>query len=123
MALKILPAEFAADPERAARFEQEARATAALNHPNVLTVFDIGVHGGVTYLASELLEGTTLRTALERPISVSKCCDWAAEVALGLAAAHARHIVHRDIKPENLLIEKAGIVKIADFGIAKIVST
>src|SRR5689334_12183984 len=99
VALKILPHELGRDPERVRRFEQEARATAALSHPNILAVYDIGQGSGdgLMFVASELLEGQTLRDALAHPVTAARACAWAAQVALGLAAAHAKHIVHRDI--------------------------
>jgi serine/threonine protein kinase len=120
VALKILPPELGKDADRVQRFEQEARAAAALSHPNILAVYDIGSDQGLFYVASELLEGSTLRDALAQPVTPARACAWAGQVALGLAAAHARHIVHRDIKPENLFLTADGRVKILDFGLARV---
>src|ERR1700722_155433 len=105
VALKILPESFATDPDRLRRFEQEARAVAALNHPNILAIHDIGEQSGSPYLVSELLEGTGLRAELESgPLSQRKTSDYAVQIAQGLAAAHEKNIVHRDLKPENLFV-------------------
>ncbi|MEO6222247.1 MAG: serine/threonine-protein kinase, partial [Vicinamibacterales bacterium] len=120
VAIKILPSDVRKDEERLKRFEQEARATAALSHPNILAVYDIGVADDVMYVASELLEGSTLRDAFEQPVTPARACAWAVQIANGLAAAHARHIVHRDVKPENLFLTKDGRVKILDFGLARV---
>jgi WD40 repeat protein len=121
VALKILPESFATDPDRLRRFEQEARAVAALNHPNILAIHDIGEQAGAPYLVSELLEGTSLRAELESgPLSQRKTSDYAVQIAQGLAAAHEKNIVHRDLKPENLIITREGRVKILDFGLAKL---
>jgi Tol biopolymer transport system component len=124
VALKVLPALFTTDPDRLRRFEQEARAAATLNHPNILVVHDVGTDAGVPYVVSELLEGQTLRQILERgPISARKATEYGIQVANGLAAAHEKGIVHRDLKPENLLVTKDGRVKILDFGLAKLVES
>jgi len=124
VAIKVLPAEFAADAERLKRFEREAKATAALSHPNILDVHDVGTHEGVPYLVEELLEGESLRERLARgPIPVREAVEIAVQVAQGLAAAHGKHIVHRDLKPANVFITNEGIVKILDFGIAKLVES
>jgi serine/threonine protein kinase len=121
VAIKILPSGSAPDPERLRRFEQEARATAALNHPNILAVFDIGSQDNSPYIVSELLEGETLRTRLiSGPLPVRKTVDYALQVARGLAAAHEHGIFHRDLKPENIFITRDGHVKILDFGLAKL---
>jgi eukaryotic-like serine/threonine-protein kinase len=128
VAIKVLPAAFSADADRLHRFEQEARAAAALNHPNILTVHEIGSHApasgpAVPYVVSELLEGRTLRDSLaETPkgLSVRKAVDYATQLTHGLAAAHERGIVHRDLKPENIFITRDGRVKILDFGLAKL---
>jgi len=122
VAIKVLPAEFAADAERLKRFEREAKATAALSHPNILDVHDVGTHEGVPYLVEELLEGESLRERLARgAVPAREAVEIAVQVAHGLAAAHGKHIVHRDLKPANVFITREGIVKILDFGIAKLV--
>jgi tetratricopeptide (TPR) repeat protein len=124
VAIKVLPAEFAADAERLRRFEREAKATAALSHPNILDVHDVGTVEGVPYLVEELLEGESLRDRLARgAVPVREAVEIAVQVAHGLAAAHGKHIVHRDLKPANVFITKEGTVKILDFGIAKLVES
>ena len=121
VALKILSESFALDPERLRRFEQEARAVAALNHPNILGLYDIGSQNGNPYLVSELLEGQSLREMLRGgPVLARKAGDYAVQIASGLAAAHEKGMVHRDLKPENLFITKDGRAKILDFGLAKL---
>jgi Tol biopolymer transport system component len=121
VALKVLPTAAAADPDRLRRFEQEARATAALNHPNILAVFDVGSDAGVNYVVSELLEGETLRDRLKTgTVPPRKAIDYAIQIARGLAAAHEKGIVHRDLKPDNLFLTRDGRLKILDFGIAKL---
>jgi Tol biopolymer transport system component len=121
VAIKVLPPEFAADPDRLHRFEQEARAASALNHPNILVVHDIGSHDGAPYLVSELLEGESLRARLQSgPLPPRRVVELAVQVCAGLAAAHEKGIVHRDLKPENLFITADGHVKILDFGLAKL---
>ena len=121
VAIKILPQAFSLDADRLRRFEQEALATAALNHPNILAVFDIGTHEGSPYVVSELLDGETLRERLRGgSIAVRKTLDYALQVAHGLAAAHEKGIIHRDLKPENLFVTKDGRMKILDFGLAKL---
>jgi len=120
VALKVLPESLAADPDRLRRFQLEAQAASALNHPNILVVHDIGQERA-PYLVSELLEGQTLRERLrEGKLSVSKAVDVARQTAAGLAAAHGKGITHRDIKPENLFLTKDGRLKILDFGLAKL---
>ncbi len=120
VAIKILPASFSADPDRLQRFAQESRAAAALNHPNILSIYDIGEERGAPYVVSELLEGETLRDRLRNAaLSSRKAIDYAQQVAKGLAAAHEKGIVHRDLKPENLFITNDGRAKILDFGLAK----
>ena len=104
VAIKVVPAAFSADPERLSRFEQEARAAAALNHPNILAVHDIGQHDGSPYIVSELLEGETLRERLNGgALPVRKAVEYAVQIAHGLAAANEKGITHRDLKPENSL--------------------
>jgi serine/threonine protein kinase/WD40 repeat protein len=121
VAIKVLPSLFSADSERLRRFEQEARAAAALNHPNILAVFRMGTYEGAPYLVSELLEGETLREQIRRGrLAVRKAIDFGVQIARGLAAAHEKGIVHRDLKPENLFVTKDGRVKILDFGLAKL---
>jgi eukaryotic-like serine/threonine-protein kinase len=121
VAVKVLPRGLSLDAERLRRFEQEALATAALNHPNILAVFDIGTHEGAPYVVSELLEGETLRERLHSgALPLRKAQDYALQIARGLAAAHEKGIVHRDLKPENLFLTKDGRVKILDFGLAKL---
>src|ERR1700680_1048716 len=122
VAIKVLPQAFSLDADRLHRFEQEALATAALNHPNILAVFDIGTNEGSPYVVSELLEGETLRERLRGgSIAGRKTLDYALQIAHGLAAAHEKGIIHRDLKPENLFLTKDGRVKILDFGLAKAV--
>ncbi len=121
VAIKVLPASLSADPERLHRFEQEARAAAALNHPNILAVHDIGQHDGAPYIVSELLEGETLRERLNGgALPVRKAVEYAVQIAHGLAAAHEKGITHRDLKPENVFVTSDGRVKILDFGLAKL---
>ena len=122
VALKILPEAFASRPERLGRFEREARATGALTHPNILAVHDVGRHEGQPYVVFELLDGATLRARLHSGdrLPLRKCLEIASQVAHGLDAAHAKGIVHRDLKPENLFVTTDGVVKILDFGLAKL---
>ena len=123
VAIKVLPAAFSADADRLLRFEQEARAAAALNHPNILAVYDIGTHDGSPYIVSELLDGETLRAALDSgPLPWPRTTEIALQLLAGLDAAHSRGIVHRDLKPDNLFLTRAGVVKILDFGLAKVVT-
>jgi serine/threonine-protein kinase len=120
-ALKLLPLRFTADAERLKRFQQEARAVVGLNHPNILTVYEIGEDHSTHYIASELIEGDTLRQRLMRgPMQLSEAVDVAIQVTSALAAAHQAGIVHRDIKPENIMLRPDGYVKVLDFGIAKL---
>src|SRR5262245_31595617 len=119
VAVKVLPESMASDPSRLRRFEQEARAVAALSHPNIVAIFDVGA-GAQPYLVTELLEGETLRTVLGRgPLSLPRANEIALQLVAGLAAAHDRGVVHRDLKPENLIITRDRVLKILDFGLAK----
>jgi Tol biopolymer transport system component len=121
VAIKVLPSELSADPERRRRFEHEARSASALNHPNILTIYDIGSSGETTYIAMELVEGKTLRELVAPgPLPMKRLLELAVQIAEGLAKAHAAGIVHRDLKPENLMISKDGYLKILDFGLAKL---
>ncbi|HKF41856.1 MAG TPA: protein kinase [Thermoanaerobaculia bacterium] len=121
IALKVLPQEVASDPSRLHRFEKEARSASALNHPNIVTVYDIGSEGPVSYIAMELVEGKTLRELLfGGALSLRRLLPLAAQIADGLARAHVAGIVHRDLKPENVMVTKDGLVKILDFGLAKL---
>jgi len=120
VALKILPESFARDAARLRRFEQEARTLAALNHPNIVAVFDVGSHDGKPYLVTEFLAGKTLRERLmEGVLSPRKAIAYAAEIAEALSAAHGKGIIHRDLKPENIFLTAAGRVKVLDFGLAR----
>ena len=122
VAIKVLPAELSANPELLRRFEREARATAALSHPNILAVHDVGAHEDVPYIVEELLEGEVLRERLKRgPLPVQEARRIAQQIARGLAAAHEKLIAHRDLKPENVFITSDGTVKILDFGLAKVI--
>jgi serine/threonine protein kinase len=121
VAIKTLPAGLATDPERLQRFEQEARSAAALNHPNIVAVYDVGQLGDVRYVVTELLEGRTLRAVLAGgALPPRKAIEYASQLANGLAAAHEKGIVHRDLKPENIFITPDGRAKILDFGLAKV---
>ncbi len=123
VAIKILPAEFAADSDRLGRFEREARSASALNHPNIVTIYDLGKEGSTHYIAMELIEGKTLRELLAAgSLPIRKAIEIAAQVAEGLAKAHEAGIAHRDLKPDNLMITDDGFIKILDFGLAKLVS-
>src|ERR1700693_5307999 len=119
-AIKVLPAELASDAGRLKRFEKEARAASALNHPNIVTIYDIGTSDSCSYIAMELVAGKTLRELLfAGPLPVKRVL----QIAEGLARAHEAGIVHRDLKPENVMVTKEGLVKILDFGLAKLAST
>jgi serine/threonine protein kinase len=122
IAVKVLPSATASDSDRRQRFEQEARSASALNHPNILTIYDIGEAEGTTYIAMELVEGKTLRELLAsgEPLPTKKLLDLAVQIAEGLAKAHGAGIVHRDLKPENVMVSKDGFAKILDFGLAKL---
>ena len=119
VAIKVLPEHLAADPEALTRFEREGKAVAALSHPNILVLFDVGVHEGIRYAVTEFLEGDTLRDRLTRsPLSWRKAVELGVSLADGLAAAHSKEIIHRDIKPGNIFLTAGGHVKILDFGLA-----
>jgi WD40 repeat protein len=119
VALKVLPEDVAADPDRSQRFEREAHAVAALNHPNIVAIYDIGSAGGAAYIVTEFVDGQPLRG----PLGWRKVLDCALQISNGLAAAHAAGIVHRDLKPDNIFLTAAGNIKILDFGLAKLGST
>ena len=120
VALKLLPSEFNRDPERVRRMEREARTASALNHPNIVTIYEMGESGGMVYIVMELVDGKTLREVLAAgSVPIKRILHLATQVADGLAKAHEAGIVHRDLKPENLMITKDGLVKILDFGLAK----
>src|SRR5215467_11664733 len=118
VAIKILPQNFAADPDRRARFEREAQAVASLSHPNILSIFDTGMQDGHLFIVMELLDGETLREQIGS-LPVRKALDIAVQVARGLTAAHDKGLVHRDLKPENIFLLNDGHVKILDFGLAR----
>jgi predicted ATPase len=121
VAIKILPAALSADSDRLHRFEREARSASALNHPNIVTVYELGQHGATRYIAMELIEGKTLRELLvASPLPIRKAIEIAAQAAEGLAKAHEAGVAHRDLKPENLMVSDDGFVKILDFGLAKL---
>ena len=120
VAIKVLPTAFAQDPDRLARFEREGKAVAALSHPNILAIFDVGAESGHAYAVMELLDGESLRERLAQgPLSVRKATDFAIQIARGLAAAHDKGLVHRDLKPDNIFLLRDGRVKILDFGLAR----
>ncbi len=120
VALKLLPTEFTMDAERLRRFEQEAQATSALNHPNIITIHEIGAQNTAHYIATEFIAGQTLRDHLQQPLSPTEALDIALQIGNALAAAHEAGIIHRDIKPENVMLRTDGIVKVLDFGLAKL---
>jgi serine/threonine protein kinase/Tol biopolymer transport system component len=121
VAIKVLPAALASDPERLRRFEREARSASSLNHPNIVTIYDIGSSDSISYIAMELVTGRPLRSVLlEEPLPVRRLLQIGVQVAEGLAKAHAAGIVHRDLKPENVMVTEEGLVKILDFGLAKL---
>src|SRR4051794_36967854 len=121
VAIKVLPQLISLEQDRLFRFEQEARAAAALNHPNILSVYQMGTYLGIPYMVSELLEGKTLGETLSAgPLPLRKVIDYGPQIARGLAAAHEKGIVHRDLKPDNIFLTKDGRAKILDFGLAKV---
>jgi serine/threonine protein kinase len=120
VALKILPAEFVADTERIKRFEREARMVSALNHPYIVTIYDVGTSDGVEYIATEFVEGETVRELINRGVDLKKTLSVISQTCEALAAAHKVGIIHRDIKPENIMIRPDGFVKVLDFGLAKL---
>jgi eukaryotic-like serine/threonine-protein kinase len=120
VAIKILSRDAASDPDRLSRFAMEARATSALKHPNILTVYDVGESDAGPYLVTEYVDGSTVRNLLnEGPMPLARAVDVAMQAASGVAEAHALGMVHRDLKPENLMVNRGGVVKILDFGLAK----
>jgi serine/threonine protein kinase len=124
VALKVLPEEVSGDRGRISRFEKEARAASALNHPNIVTIYDIGSEDSTLYIAMERVEGSTLRELLVGgPLPIKKLLQLATQIAEGLAKAHEAGIVHRDLKPDNVMVTKDGLVKILDFGLAKLSRT
>jgi len=121
VAIKVLPVSFSADEDRLRRFEQEAQAAGALNHPNILAVYDIGTHAGAPYIVAELLAGQELRNELnDGALPPRQAIDYAQQITQGIAAAHDKGITHRDLKPENLFVTSDGRIKILDFGLAKL---
>ncbi len=121
VAVKVLPTAALDDPTRLGRFEREARSTGALNHPNIVAIYDVGQHEGVPYIVTELLEGSTLRQRLrEGDVTVRRAVEYGIQIAEGLAAAHSKGIIHRDLKPENIFVTRDGHIKILDFGLAKL---
>jgi predicted ATPase len=123
VAIKVLPEELSSDRERLSRFEREARSASALNHPNIVTIYDIGQSGSISYIAMELVEGKTIRELIAADaLPLRKLLEIGSQAAEGLARAHSGGIVHRDLKPENLMVSKDGFVKILDFGLAKLIA-
>jgi serine/threonine protein kinase len=120
VAIKVLPAAFAADPDALARFDREMKTLAALSHPHIVAIYDAGHHGSSAYAVTELLEGETLAEIVSRgPMPVRKAIEYGVQIARGLAAAHDRGIVHRDLKPANVIVTSNGHVKVLDFGLAR----
>ena len=124
VALKVLPEDVSSDPARLKRFENEARAASALNHPNIVTIYDVGTSGPIAWIAMERVDGKTLRELLSRDaLPIRKLLPIAVQIGEGLARAHEAGIVHRDLKPENVMVTKDGLVKVLDFGVAKLAPT
>src|SRR5712664_1839011 len=122
VALKILPPEFAANRDRLERFVREAKSAAALNHPNIAHIYEIGEHDGTNFIAMEFVDGVTLREKIHRDrVPLSKLLKYLIQVAVGLSKAHAAGIVHRDLKPDNIMITRDDYAKVLDFGLAKLV--
>src|SRR6185436_2951991 len=120
VAIKVLPASFATDPDRLQRFEQEARATSALNHPNIVTIHELGEVEAGRFIVMELVNGRTLRALIDEGISLEVLVQLGSQIAKALGAAHAAGITHRDIKPENIMVRNDGYVKVLDFGLARL---
>src|SRR6267143_2111012 len=121
VALKLLPPEFTLNEERLSRFKQEAFAASALNHPNILTIYEIGSEDDVYFIATEFIDGVSLRERMAKEgLTIEQVLDFGGQIASALAAAHAAGIVHRDIKPENVMVRRDGYVKVLDFGLAKL---
>ena len=124
VALKLLPDQFTKDEDRLRRFKQEAITASALNHPNIITIHEIGSVGEIHFIATEFIEGESLRQHIARfPIKLREMLDIVIQVASALTAAHEAGIVHRDIKPENIMVRRDGYIKVLDFGIAKLISS
>jgi serine/threonine protein kinase len=121
VAIKLLPAEFTLDVDRVRRFEREAKAASALNHPNIITIYEIGEANGTHYIVTEYIQGKTLRERMAESLTLETALDVATQMASSLRAAHEVGIVHRDIKPENVMVRPDGLVKVLDFGIAKLI--
>lgn len=122
-AIKILPEELASDKQRLQRFVQEAKSASALNHPHIITIYEIGSYGDSKFIATEFIDGDTLRKRMNHGMKLFEVLEIAAQIASALAAAHAAGIVHRDIKPENVMVRRDGYAKILDFGLAKLTET
>src|SRR6476620_6328984 len=120
IAIKILPASLASDQQRLQRFIQEAKAASALNHPHILTIYEVGAFGDSRFIATEFIDGETLRPRIQRGMKLADILEIAIESAGALAAAHAAGIIHRDIKPENIMVRRDGYIKVLDFGLAKL---
>jgi eukaryotic-like serine/threonine-protein kinase len=121
VAIKVLPAQWSSNPDRLRRFEAEAQAAAALNHPNIVSIYHVGEHEGAPYIVTELLHGESLRDRLHRgAMCVRDVLDAGADISRALATAHHAGVIHRDLKPENIFLTKDGRVKVLDFGLAKL---